>query len=362
MARILALINPSLSTQNVGDLFIDDSLKRILDYDRDHSVEIDPRRPISTADIDRINSCEAAVIMGTNLWYRNMACPGRWMFTAKQLRQVRVPIIPIGVGTTRHDGEDNGFQADTLEQLRIIHASCEVGSVRDPRTAEALDQSGIRNIRMTGCPTIFRSLSPTWSQRPASSTKQVVVTVRKGQRDNVRRLISILRERGLSPIIAAQQDKDLFLKRWIPFWQSPVSTLYEYSLAPYRQLVEDSLGAIGWRLHGNMLHLAHGNPAILVSNCSRGDSFCDAFSLPRRRCEDHCRLDTAALNELVDLLLSPGTFAQLAARYVEHRASLVKFLEANQLAHRLHSAAEGSPRISKAASGHRVFDDSMCLL
>ncbi len=350
MARVLAFINPALSTQNVGDLFIEDSIRRILDYDREHSVEIDPRKPITAKDIDRINATEAAVILGTNLWYRDMARPGRWMFTAEQLRQVRVPIIPMGMGTTRHEGEDNGFDEDTLRQLRIIHASCQLGGVRDPRTAEALDQAGIRNLAMTGCPTMFRSLSPVWPKRPVSTAKQVVVTVRKGQRDNVNRLIKLLRDRGLSPIVAAQQSKDLFLKRWIPFWQQPVPTLYEYSLTPYQQLIENSIGAIGWRLHGNMLHLAHGNPAILVSNCSRGDSFCEAFRLPRRRCEDHRRLDTPALNELIDLLLTPDTFAHLPARYMEHRASLVAFLDANQLSHRLRTATVSSSRIQDRAA------------
>ena len=63
--------------------------------------------------------------------------------------------------------------------------------------------------------------------------------------------------------------------------------------APPRHLdlVEETLGAVGWRLHGNMLHLAHGNPAVFFANNSRAESFCEAFGLPCVRSPDRVRLD-----------------------------------------------------------------------
>ena len=47
MTLAIAFINPSLTTSNVGDLFIADSMKRILRYDPASSCDIDPRRPIT---------------------------------------------------------------------------------------------------------------------------------------------------------------------------------------------------------------------------------------------------------------------------------------------------------------------------
>ena len=55
MARVVAFINPRLSTSNVGDVFIEDGVKRLLCYDPDASFDIDPRQPILSTDIDRIN-------------------------------------------------------------------------------------------------------------------------------------------------------------------------------------------------------------------------------------------------------------------------------------------------------------------
>ena len=335
MARTLAFINPRLTTTNVGDLFIEDSAKRILRYDHDTSFDIDPRRPISPADLQRINRADAAVILGTNLWYRKLSRPGRWMLRLDDLKRLRVPIIPLGLGTTRHPGEDNGFEPETREQLRVIHGSCALASARDPRTADALAEAGIRNVAITGCPTLFRSLQPTWQLRRLTDTRQVVLTVRKGQKQNVHALLRLLRRRGLEPVIAAQQQDDGFLAARSWFLRHTVPTVLRPELAPYLRLIDTSCGAIGWRLHGNMLHLAHGNPALLVSNCSRGASFCELFGLPVVVCPDHCRLGDTALSELLDRFFDDATFAPLARRYGPVRAEMIRFLEANGLEHNL---------------------------
>jgi polysaccharide pyruvyl transferase WcaK-like protein len=338
MARVLAFINPRLTTKNVGDIFIEDSVKRILRYDREASFDIDPRQPIQAADLARINTADAAVIVGTNLWYRDMPKPGRWQFRLEQLRQLRVPIIPLGVGTTRHLGEDNGFAPDTLAQLHYIHASCALGSARDIRTAQVLADAGIRNVAITGCPTLFRTLKPTWELRRNQTTRRIAFTVRRGQKRNVRMLLRLLGRRGLESIVAAQQEDDQFLARpWI--FQKPVPTLIRFELQPYLHLLQNSCGAIGWRLHGNMLHLAHGSPAILLSNCSRGASFCELFGLPTVFNPDHGRMTETALAEMVDRFFDDATFTPLSQRYPRVRAEMVRFLEANGLEHNLQAAA-----------------------
>ncbi len=350
MAQSLAFINPSLSTKNTGDLFIADSVRRILRFDDRRSIHVDPRKPLSDQQLDQINATDAAIIVGTNLWYRKLEHPGRWMFTADQLRRIRVPIIPLGVGTTRHGEEDTGFEAGSIEQLRLIHESCAVASARDPRTVEELEAAGIRNVRMTGCPTMFRSLAPEWRLRTKDSTR-VVVTVRHGQKGNVRRMLRRLEEVGLEPVVAAQQEKDNFTRQSIPLLRKAVPTVYEYDARPYMALVEEAMGAIGWRLHGNMIHLAHGNPAILFSNCSRGESFCEAFDLPVIRCPDHHRLTEREIAWHVERLVDPATFERFPARYAEHRAAMATFLDANGLEHNLsHAEAPAASRATGMAT------------
>jgi polysaccharide pyruvyl transferase WcaK-like protein len=336
MAAVIAFINPAVSTENVGDLFIVDSLKRILVHDRERSFDVDPRKPVSGETIERVNGeADVAVICGTNLWYKRMPRPGRWMLGLDELRAIKVPVVPLGVGTTRHSDDDNDFEPDTLAQIRQIHESCAVGSARDVRTAEVLERAGIRNVCMTGCPTLFRSLAPRWTLRDKPGATKVVVTVRKGAAKNVRKLLDELAGRGLEPVIAAQQDGDNAFAREIPLLRKGWPTLYEYDIRPYLQLVGEAVGAIGWRLHGNMIHLAHGNPAVLFSNCSRGESFCNTFGLPALPSPDHVELPDATIAQMVDALLSPGTFTNLPRTYAEHRAAMARFLDANGLAHNL---------------------------
>ncbi len=335
MFRALAFINPRLTTKNVGDIFIEDSLKRILVHDLDRSVDIDPRRPITPLEIDRINACDAAVIVGTNLWYRELRRPGRWMFTADDLRKIRVPIIPLGVGTSRRLDEDDGFDADTLEQLRRIHGSCAIGSARDPRTAQALASAGIQNVAMTGCPTLFRSLSPTWQLAAKPGVSQVVVTTRDGHRSSARLLLRHLRDSGLSPVIAAQKPRDRISRSSLPFTGPAAPSIFSFQIEPYLDLVKSSRGSVGWRLHGNMLHLAHGNPAIFFANNSRATSFCEAFGLPCISAADGDPIEPARVAEHASRLTDPGTFAQMPERYGLARAEMARFLEANGLEHRL---------------------------
>ena len=339
-ARVIAFINPAVSTENVGDLFILDAIKRIVAHDPARSFDVDPRKPVAAETIDRINrEADAALICGTNLWYKCMPKPGRWMITLDQLRAIQVPVIPLGVGTTRHDDDDNDFEPETLAQIRRIHESCALGSARDVRTAEVLERAGVGNISMTGCPTLFGALAPAWALRAKPQARKVVVTVRKGAGKNVRKLLKELTSRGLEPVIAAQQDPDNFLAKPIPLLRKAWPTLYEYDIRPYMQLVQEAVGAIGWRLHGNMIHLARGNPAILFSNCSRGESFCETFGLPVVSSPDHIELPDERIGEMVDRLLDPATFENLPRTYAQHRATMARFLETNGLGHNLGAVA-----------------------
>lgn len=338
MSKALAFINPRLSTRNVGDYFIEDSVKRILAFDPETSIDVDPRKPVTPETLDAINHCDAAVVVGTNLWYREVYKAGRWMFSINDLERIRIPIIPFGVGTTRHRGEDNAFTSESRQILESIHDHCQEASVRDPRTLEAVNEAGIRNVRMTGCPTLYRSLQPEWELVAPKSTHRLVMTVRKGQHRNVRRLIKLLEKESWEILIAAQQDKDTYFAKHIPLLRPRIPTLYRYDINPYLAEVETAFGVIGWRLHGNMLHLAHGNPAVYFANCSRAASFCEAFDLPCVVAEDGDVIETDTLQQAVRRLTDRKGFLPFRDRYRHYRNEMIAFLEANGLDHHLRQA------------------------
>lgn len=337
MAQKIAFINPRLSTNNVGDHFIEDSVKKILNYDAVDSVDIDPRKPLRPGDIDRINQCDVAVIVGTNLWYAHVAKPGRWMISIEELDQIKIPFVPLGVGTTqyKHNFDTFCFDDETVALLKKIHEKCVVSSARDPRTFEVLKAAGIDNVRMTGCPTLYRSLKPVWSLNRKDS-KQVVITARKGHDKNIAVIVEELIRRGMKPVLAAQKIKDLYCsRRRAPFYKKKMDELYEFDIKPYQKLVDESYGAIGWRLHGNMFHLAHGNPTMFFANCSRCLSFSQGFDLPCIYAEDKEVIPKQELIESVDRFLNADYFDEFSTQYEKHYQVMKSFLEDNGLEHNL---------------------------
>lgn len=337
MSQAIAFINPKLSTSNVGDYFIEDSVKRLLNYDKERSIDIDPRKPLNPGDIEKINRCDAAVIVGTNLWYKHISKPGRWMISLEELKKIKIPFIPLGVGTTQHRGEEKSFQFDneTVALLSEIHSKCNESSARDPRTYETLKKAGLSNVKMTGCPTLYRSLQPNWSLNK-KATDDVVITARKGHDKNIKIIINELISHGKNPIIAAQKQNDLYCARKrFPFLKQKVKALYEFNINPYQELVNQAYGAIGWRLHGNMFHLAHGNPTMFFANCSRCLSFSEAFDLPCIYAEDKEAIDKAVLISAVEKFLDANYYFGFQTKYAQYYQEMKNFLENNNLEHNL---------------------------
>lgn len=335
MKQSVAFINPKVTSKNVGDFFIENGAKTIVNYDPQSSIDIDPRRPLTQEDIAKINACEVAVIAGTNLWYSEVQKDGRWMITADDLKKIKVPIVPLGVGTTVHRGKTVNFDKQSQYLLELIHSSCNEASVRDPVTYELMRKSGINNVRMTGCPTLYSSLKAQW-QLNTKQSKHVVVTVRKGQNRHVKHLISELSGHSMALTIAAQKKQDLYCARGkFPFISKKTDYLYEFNLHPYQDMVTNSYGAIGWRLHGNMLHLAAGNPVRFFANCSRVKSFCEAFNLPYIYAEDGESIAKQDLANAVDMFLHDHDYSRFAERYAFYFKEMKDFLAINNIASNL---------------------------
>ncbi len=278
------------------------------------------------------------------------------------LKKIKVPIVPLGVGTTVHRGQSVNFDKQSQYLLELIHSSCNEASVRDPVTYELMRKSGINNVRMTGCPTLYSSLKANW-QLNAKQSKQVVVTVRKGQNRNVKHVISELSGHSMELTIAAQKKQDLYCARGkFPFISKKTDYLYEFNLQPYQDMVANSYGAIGWRLHGNMFHLAAGNPVRFFANCSRVKSFCEAFNLPYIYAEDGESIAKQDLANAVDMFLHDHDYSRFAERYAFYFKEMKDFLANNNIASNLWNSslfipAEIDEKDKSSAAADRVSVD-----
>jgi hypothetical protein len=322
--RRVALLSAAVAGDNSGDALIEDAIKRLLP---DSSFERVPLlQPLSDTDAERVNACDMALICGTNLYQTRLACS----LTAADLDRLRVPVVPVGVGGSAALDEPIRMDGASIRLVRAIHDKCEMGSVRDPHSADFLASIGVRNVALTGCPVLFHGLD---EPRFAAPEGRVHLSVRARllhveasasarAEATLRRLAEELR-----PVLVTQSPYDQPLAEALatrfalpvvrdPAWQ------HGALLAALPQVSR----AVGFRLHFGMLCLAYGRGASFIGTDTRTASFCAMMSLPHH--DIRAYRDVEVLAELAAL---PADVAGFLRRWRDLRRAMQGALEANGL-------------------------------
>jgi hypothetical protein len=184
-------------------------------------------------------------------------------------------------------------------------------------TAEVLWDIGVRNLRVVGCPTLFRARYPDLriDLPPLESIHRVAFTLRREvsatyARDIERYLslqkqvIAELVRRFPEVTISAQgevEEKKVLLgtpgqrdetiagltaSGWLDGPDGMLTALYRTRLfcsdvvADYDAMVRRHQLALGYRLHGNLIALANGIPSIFFTYDSRTAEFAETFKIP----------------------------------------------------------------------------------
>src|SRR5947209_8922698 len=169
----IALLSPAVGTGNVGDHFIERAIQRLLaEHVVYHRYSI--RRPLTGRELDEINETACAVLCGTNLYQRDWESA----LTPQTLDQIRVPIVPLGVGSSAAGLDELAVGARTREMIRILHSRCALGSVRDPHTARVVALAGVSNAILTGCPVLFWSGGTALPNIAPFRRERIVLTAR----------------------------------------------------------------------------------------------------------------------------------------------------------------------------------------
>lgn len=190
--------------------------------------------------------------------------------------------------------------------------------MRGTYSAEVLNDLGIKNVRIIGCPTAFRNNNPNLAIRlPAlEQVKKAGITLRrevsKTYAQDIQRYLTF--HRDLVKAMADRfevtlmsqgeaEEKKLALgtpeqkaaamaalkdNAWATSWylDEQVAGLYQsrmfYSdvVAEYERLVRGLDLVLGYRLHGNLMALANGTPSIYFTYDSRTVEFADTFKIP----------------------------------------------------------------------------------
>jgi polysaccharide pyruvyl transferase WcaK-like protein len=297
---------------NIGDAFVFDSSLKLLHFEKLDELPIDRVDPQM---IDRLNAeYDYVFLRGSNYVHAQM----NWAQAAEVLRRLKLPVIAFGIGAQAPVSGKLELSEDTKTVLKLISDSTASLGVRGTYSAEVLNDLGIRNVRIIGCPTAFRNNDPNLAIRlpPLEQVKTAGVTLRrevsKTYAQDIKRYLTFHRslvkamadrfevtlmsqgeveEKKLAlgtPEQKAQAMAALKENEWANNWylDEQVTRLYQsrmfYSdvVAEYERLVRGLDLVLGYRLHGNLMALANGTPSIYFTYDSRTVEFADTFKIP----------------------------------------------------------------------------------
>ncbi len=297
---------------NIGDAFVFDSSLKLLNFETLDTLPIDHVDP---AMIDRLNAeYDYVFLRGSNYVHAEMD----WAQAPDVLRRLKIPVIAFGIGAQAPVSGKLELSEDSKTVLKLIADSTASLGVRGTYSAEVLNDLGIRNVRIIGCPTAFRNNNPGLAIRlpPLDQVKTAGVTLRrevsKTYAQDIQRYLTF--HRDLVKAMADRfevtlmsqgeaEEKKLALgtpeqkaaamaalkdNAWASSWylDEQVENLYRsrmfYSdvVADYERLVRGLDLVLGYRLHGNLMALANGTPSIYFTYDSRTVEFADTFKIP----------------------------------------------------------------------------------
>jgi hypothetical protein len=279
------------------------------------------------------------------------------------VQKLKGPIVPIGLGAQAARYGKLEIPKGSIAFWREVAGKCVSLGVRGAYTAEVLAGIGVHNVRIIGCPSYFRSLRPQLTLRPADpATARVGLTLNKyldgpyaSSRLKTIRLQRALiaaaaqrpgshvfsqgeREESLLQMVSAPERARL-LARILDAFQlrddAAAAALLDQHLSAHLD-VDDwaaDLAArcdfmVGFRVHGTVMALQQGIPAIYVTYDTRIRELAALFRVPSLDVEEFLPMDLPSIIEAAD-------FAGFERAYRENYAEYRLFLDENGLKHRL---------------------------
>lgn len=256
------------------------------------------------------------------------------------LEKVDMPLVFLGLDVQARDTQQKefNFHPSVLKLIDLCKERCKIAGVRGDYTKKILNDFGVSNTEVTGCPSNFFNKSPDLRERLTQKWKAPIESFivvqdeiwpsEQKKKEVERKLVklsingsSILIQQSVPPLIN-------YLRRNNTFSNSKVNSNFiksvKDSIAPDIQLerfksfvntrfrvyynidqwMEDSANfslSVGLRLHGNMISWQSGTPSIWIYHDSRTKELCDSMCIPSISLDQFMEADTITqVKEIVD--------------------------------------------------------------
>ncbi len=135
---------------NTGNLLFISALHKVIS----HSVPSDR----STFDPRAVRERHDGIIIPAANWFSRYSDFGD---LAQKIVETKLPCVIVGLGAQSHTTEAYPTPtAGTLRLIQVISERCHSLSVRGEYTADALAKYGVKNVTVTGCPSLLWKLRP----------------------------------------------------------------------------------------------------------------------------------------------------------------------------------------------------------
>jgi len=297
---------------NIGDAFVFESSLKLMNYEKVAEL------PIAGPPMEKIDQLreeyDYVILRGSNYINREM----NWRDTIPVLKRLGLPVIAFGVGAQAPVKGQLELSEESKAVWRLIADSTTSVGVRGAYSAQVLNDIGIKNVRVIGCPTAFRRNNQHLRIKlpELDTVEKVGVTVRREvsptYAQDIQRYLTL--HRDLIKVMANRFDITLMAQgeveekkmvfgtdeqkedaiaalkanRWVSDWyfDDAMEKLYRermyYSdvVADYETLVRAHQLVLGYRLHGNLMALANGVPSIYFTYDSRTAEFAETYKIP----------------------------------------------------------------------------------
>lgn len=275
----IALLNPSIASENTGDTIIIDAVMLELGdlFKDEHFVNIPTQ--------DRIGAFSKAVaaranhrlVGGTNLLSSHMLKFKQWKINFLDTLQLN-DVTLMGVGWWQYQGKPDIYTAAVLRRVLSGEA---LHSVRDEYTKQKLQSIGIDNVINTGCPTMWRLTPQHCAQIPTGKADSVVLTLTdyKASPSVDRKLIEVLKSFYKKVYFWPQGSGDL---RYINELGVEGMEIIPATLTAYNSLLDGdgTIDFVGTRLHGGVRALQKFRRSLILAVDNRSIEISKDTGLP----------------------------------------------------------------------------------
>lgn len=283
----------NLAFQTVLPRLLDDPVARVSWHD-------DPRQIAGRADLLVIP--EASVLTASK----------DFGWKADFIDQADLPCLAVGVGRQAEIGDATiGLPAGTRRYMRVLSERSQVIGVRGACTAKVLAGIGVRNTEVLGCPSLFWSAATTRAI-PTDRTLRIAVNPGPDRRSlrSLHRVLSRWLAGGTNGAAIAQSGRLLRLALSdspraalaggrLPFRRGRYAPLHAFLDVPtWMSYLERFDITVGARIHGALLSVAAGTPAVCVVHDDRTRELAETCRLPTARPRDVAR--ASSLRDLLD--------------------------------------------------------------